>query len=172
MPVSSWDRWISQTLTLLMAFLRLYLLTRRQLLEILALPSVPLQKSMIICVFCTLVWVLLTALSVDALLSARQQIRLPIKSSRLVRAAGLMSWLLLFWVARASTSSSLKTCAKKDFLVFALMALCVSLMKKSRWVKPSSTILRWLLTVLSSVLILWAALLKALSRQPSLPRAR
>ena len=172
MPVSSWDRWTSQILTLSMAFLLRCPLTRRPLPEILALPSVPLQKSTTICVFCMLAWVLLTALSAVALLSARQQIRLPIKSSRLVRGAELTSWLLLFWVARASTSSSLKTCAKKDFLAFVLTALCVSLMKKSRWVKPSSTILRWLSTVLLSVLILWVVLLKALSRQLSLPRAR
>ena len=32
-----------------------------------------------------------------------------------------------FRVARASTSSSLKTCAKKDFLAFVLTALCVKL---------------------------------------------
>ena len=69
-----------------------------------------------------LVWVLLTALSAVALLSARQQIRLPIKSLRLVRDAEPMFWLLLFWAAKVSTSSSLKTCAKKDFLAFVLTA--------------------------------------------------
>ena len=42
------------------------------------------------CAFCMLAWVLLTALSAVALLSARQQIKLPIKFLRLVRDAELM----------------------------------------------------------------------------------
>ena len=51
---------------------------------------------------------------------------------RLVRDVEPMSWLLLFWVAKASTSSSLKICEKKDFLAFVLTASCVNLMKKLR----------------------------------------